>query len=453
MLLRWDSWWTRGLLLFGGVLALAISGGELYRDWQFTRDAHAIRGTVATKNVRTASARRSGSGTRSRTQHYEVSYRFTVDDRSFEGHDELREDKWRQLTEGGPVDVLYLPNAPSSNRLALSNRWVSDAIVGLIGIVLTSVGAITTIRATRRLRPAVSLAVVLSLSTSTSVIGLQQPTSGDAAYDKGAALAVAGQLKEARAVFEAAAKQDPGDSAVAAALTMLRDVDGGRVPADAIQRIFRAMDLAIGAKWKEAFAAADEAIKLAPRYARAHTTKAALFTSQRDYAQAIKLLDAALALDPQFAEGFYNRGAVRAEMKQIDAAIADYNRAVALEPTFWETYRNRGSAHTHKNDPKAAIADFTKALELRPQDIDTRLLRAVVEEATGLWDAALADLTLIIEREPHNATALYHRGLAYEQKGDLVHARADFTVAMKYDTTGEVRVAARQRLATLGRSK
>jgi len=273
----------------------------------------------------------------------------------------------------------------------------------------------------------------------------------EAEHDKGAALAVAGKFQEARAVFESAAKQDPGDGTLTAALVMLRDLDGGRVPAEAIQRIFRALDHANQARWKEAHADADGAIKLAPRYARAHAVKASLFGFQTQYPNAIKALDRALALDPTFAEGFYDRGAVRAELRQFDAAIADYTRAIDLQPTYWYAYRNRGSAHTNKGNAQAALADFTKALELRPRDIDTLFLRAVVEAGIGQWDAALPDLTRVIELDPRHAPALYHRGLAYEQKKDLTRAKADYTAAIKMDVTGEVASAARQRLASLGR--
>src|SRR4051812_5242816 len=60
-----------------------------------------------------------------------------------------------------------------------------------------------------------------------------------AEYDKGAALAAAGKLSEARAIFAAAAKQDPGEEAIAAAVATFRDLDDGRITGDVVQRMFR----------------------------------------------------------------------------------------------------------------------------------------------------------------------------------------------------------------------
>jgi tetratricopeptide (TPR) repeat protein len=274
-------------------------------------------------------------------------------------------------------------------------------------------------------------------------------TASEAEYDRGASLAAAGKFKEARATFEAAAKADPGNGSLAAALAILQDADKGRVAIEVVQRIFRATQHATDGRWTDAHAEADAALRRAPQYPRAHAAKASLYVSQGQYAQAVKALDQAVALDPGFAEAYYNRGAVRAELQQIDAAIADYDRAIELQPSYWYAYRNRGSAHTHKRNSRAAIADYTKALELRPQDVETRLLRAVVNMAMRQWDAAMPDLSRVIELDPAHAPALYHRGLVYEQKGDVARAKADYAAAIKSDTTGEVAAAAKQRLETL----
>ena len=219
-----------------------------------------------------------------------------------------------------------------------------------------------------------------------------------AEYDKGSALAAAGKLAEARAVFDGAHAQDPGEEAVAAAVEIFQDMDAGHVSADAVQRMFRAFEQGNAGQWQSAHEDADEVLRLAPRYARAHATKGGLYVLQgpAQYPNAIKSFDQALKVAPQFAEAYYSRGAVRAEMQQFDAAIADYNRAIELQPSTWYAYRNRGSAHANKNELDAAIADYSKAYELRPTDADSLLLRATVYGAARQPDAARADLEKVI---------------------------------------------------------
>jgi hypothetical protein len=149
MMLPVDSRWVRGLLLVAGLVMLAFGGSELYRDWRFAQEGRAVRGSVVDKHVRTSTSRSPGSGRRSRTQHYEVTYRFTVDGGTFEGQGELGADQWRQLTAGAAVDVVYLSSAPTSNRLAGSNAWMLGTILVVLGVVFTSIGTFWFIRATR----------------------------------------------------------------------------------------------------------------------------------------------------------------------------------------------------------------------------------------------------------------------------------------------------------------
>lgn len=83
-------------------------------------------------------------------QFYEDRRRFAVQGETIEGRAELTHDDWARLTEGGPVEVLYLPMNPSSNRLAGSRPWTT--IFGLIGLIFTAIGAATLVHAIRQTR-------------------------------------------------------------------------------------------------------------------------------------------------------------------------------------------------------------------------------------------------------------------------------------------------------------
>jgi Protein of unknown function (DUF3592) len=144
--LPFDSWWTRSILFVIGTLLLAVAGSNLYEERRFTSEALTASGTVVRKEVRTTTSRRRATGTRTRTQHYDVEYRFAVGDKTFEGQGAISEDAWRQLREGDSIAVLYLPNDPAVNRPPGSNRWIPSAMLGAIGILLTTLGAVSAIR-------------------------------------------------------------------------------------------------------------------------------------------------------------------------------------------------------------------------------------------------------------------------------------------------------------------
>jgi hypothetical protein len=147
-----DSWLTRGILVLVGGIALAVSAGEFYGDWRFAREARTVQGTVIGKDVRTTTSRRRGSGVRSRTEHYEVTYRFTADGATIEGRDELTRDAWDRVTPRAPIGVLFLPDHPSSNRLNGPRPWATKTILGLLGLAFTAGGIAVSIRAVRRRR-------------------------------------------------------------------------------------------------------------------------------------------------------------------------------------------------------------------------------------------------------------------------------------------------------------
>jgi len=116
----------------------------------------------------------------------------------------------------------------------------------------------------------VALAAIVTFLAASPALPTE---ASDAAYEKGAALAADGKLDEALAVFREAASRDPQNGSLAAALAAIRDADEGRVSAEVVKRMFRAMQHANAGRWAEADADADAAVGLAPDYVRAHSIK------------------------------------------------------------------------------------------------------------------------------------------------------------------------------------
>ncbi len=133
------------IFLVVGLSFLGVGIVRFNNDRRFANEVRTTQGTVLTKTIR---SERDTDG--SRTQHYEATYRFAFKERTLEGRDELTRDGWERLTEGGPVEVLYLPMNPSANRLAGSRSWATVFV--LIGLILTPVGAATLVPAIRRTR-------------------------------------------------------------------------------------------------------------------------------------------------------------------------------------------------------------------------------------------------------------------------------------------------------------
>jgi hypothetical protein len=137
--------WFGGIFLVVAVPMVVVPAFLFYNDWLFARSASATQGMVLTKEIRR-------SGRQNRATEYRLTYRFTVDGKTLEGRDELLQQGWERLTERAPTEVRYLPQRPSSSRLAGPRPWIQKAVFALVGSVFSVVGATFFIGAVRRAR-------------------------------------------------------------------------------------------------------------------------------------------------------------------------------------------------------------------------------------------------------------------------------------------------------------
>ena len=139
-----------GIFLVCGLPFLVLGLYFFYNDWRFAQEARTTEGIVLTKDIRITS---SGSGSRrTRTRHYELTYRFTVGGETFEGEDELSRGDWLRLRERESIDILYRPDRPSSNALAQGSDWALKAIFTLLGGIFTAIGGVVFLRSARSAR-------------------------------------------------------------------------------------------------------------------------------------------------------------------------------------------------------------------------------------------------------------------------------------------------------------
>ncbi len=140
--------WAAGTFALVGVPLFVAAIVLIQNDRRFARDARSTDGTVITKQIRTTGGRQS----RSRSKHYEATYRFTVEGRTVEGRDTLSADAWTKLTEGRTVEVLYLPGDPESNHLPGHDSMLVHLALLAVAGVFTTLGAALLLRSIRRAR-------------------------------------------------------------------------------------------------------------------------------------------------------------------------------------------------------------------------------------------------------------------------------------------------------------
>ena len=129
-------WLTAGAgLLFGGVL-FALE------ERTYAEDGVTAIGMVLTKDIDRADSESSTE--------YRVRYRFPTEaGETVEGSDDVSVETWESLAERGPIEITYLRDRPSSNRLAGESQAFGAAIFLLTGAGFGGLGAVLVGRSLR----------------------------------------------------------------------------------------------------------------------------------------------------------------------------------------------------------------------------------------------------------------------------------------------------------------
>jgi len=121
--------WVGAIFVFAGSAGVYTGLDEWQSSRRFEREALPVEATVIAKSLAAAS-REAGTSTK-----YAIVYRFTASNgESIEQTEELPVDEWERLDEGSPLEVQYLPSAPSAARLHRSPWWVPPLITGAMAL-------------------------------------------------------------------------------------------------------------------------------------------------------------------------------------------------------------------------------------------------------------------------------------------------------------------------------
>ncbi len=111
----------------------------------------------------------------------------------------------------------------------------------------------------------------------------------------------------------------------------------------------------------------DEAIRLDPKQAIAHSDRGAVLYERKRYDGALEAFDEAIRLDPNFTDAHSNRGNVLHSLNRDDEALEAYDEAIRLDPNFTDAHYNRGTVLGKLGrdaEAEAALAQ-AKKLDLR----------------------------------------------------------------------------------------
>ncbi len=191
------------------------------------------------------------------------------------------------------------------------------------------------------------------------------------------------------------------------------------------------------ARYPQAMADYDQAVRLDPQSAMAHYNRGLSLRRQGKLALALADYDEAIRLNPQFAEAFNNRGNVHAAQGRYSQAIADSREALRLKPRYPSAQSNLCLFMVVSGSPlPAARVECDLAVEILPNDPKALAAHATLGLKQGRYQEAWNGYDKALGLDPKastNATAIYGRGIAASRLGRAADARADLTRATAVD--------------------
>lgn len=224
----------------------------------------------------------------------------------------------------------------------------------------------------------------------------RNPSSPDAWFNLGKALADAGAFAGAVLAYRRSAELGPGDASVHYNLanTLRRAGD-----TDAAIDAYR------------------NAITWDANNASIHLNLGSALDETGDLDGAVEAYKEALRCDPRSARVFNNLGNVYDKRQQYARAEEAYRSALRLEPDLPDAWYNLAGVLARQDRPKEAEAAYRGALRLRPEFLEAVINLAGVVQDMGRFTEAIELLRHAVGLQPASAEAHFNLGLALLQSG------------------------------------
>jgi tetratricopeptide (TPR) repeat protein len=194
---------------------------------------------------------------------------------------------------------------------------------------------------------------------------------------------------------------------------------------------WKVLGLCLWAQGKNGQYALENATKLSPDDAEAHSNlgNALLETGQLD--QAVQSCRRALEIKPHLAEAHSNMGNALCGLGRLDEAIVSYLRALEIQPSFAMVHNNLGSALRGFGRLDEAIVSYRRALEIQPSFATAHNNLGNALRGLGRLDEAVASYLRALDLKHDYVEAHNNLGNALLDLGKTHEAAASYRRALE----------------------
>jgi tetratricopeptide (TPR) repeat protein len=173
-----------------------------------------------------------------------------------------------------------------------------------------------------------------------------------------------------------------------------------------------------------------QAIALKPDFAAAHYNLGNSLKDLGRLEEAEASYRQAIALKPDYAAAHYNLGIALQELGRLEEAEASYRQAIALKPDFAEVHYNLGNSLKDLGRLEEAEAGYRQAIELKPDYAEAYNNSGTILKELGRLEEAEASYRQAITIKPDYVDAHFNLGIILKELGRLEEAEASYRQAI-----------------------
>nr|WP_295776595.1 tetratricopeptide repeat protein [Rhodoferax sp.] len=177
----------------------------------------------------------------------------------------------------------------------------------------------------------------------------------------------------------------------------------------------------------------DEAIKAAPKLARAHLNRGNILQEQNRLDDALSAYVTATTLDPDYTGAHFNIGNVNMRMERHHEAISAYQVALRLKPDYFDAEFALAMAFGTGGRYEEAVAAYRRCIEIQTDSIPAHMGLAATFRALGRNAAVLEVLHQLLATNPDIAQAHCLAGDVFLVLGKIENAIASYGRALEID--------------------
>ena len=150
---------------------------------------------------------------------------------------------------------------------------------------------------------------------------------------------------------------------------------------------------------------------------------------------ALKLYDQAIAVAPEFARAHLNRGNALMALQDFDAAIKAFETAFRHDPTLAGAHDTTGNALARQRRYEEACSAYQRALSLQPGFVDAEVALASALEELGKLEEAVFHYRRVLQAQPELAPVYGNLGAVLVKQRQFSEAVTAFRRALELDHT------------------